>query len=174
MTNDIFHPSNSGAMTSEHRKLLISMLQAMRDNEDLDFSDEAGFRETLFGYLENAGDFYSVEDGTIEVSMSRATREMLSDLPMAVYADLGVYLPTKILLTECPNNRGDADGDNYHADPEFYCECKDHYCNRCDKAVEPIWVDDSRYRHGKRYSSQKPQCPHCEEDIDMWMEKTNV
>ena len=72
----------------------------------------------------------------------------------------------------CPNNRGDEYGDNCNDSIEVYCECKSPYCNyECDRVVEPVWVDDSGYHHGKLYKSRKPQCPHCENDIDMWVAK---
>ena len=55
-----------------------------------------------------------------------------------------------------------------HDDLYFYCKCKAAYCNaECDKVVECVWVDDVSY--GKVF--QKPQCPHCETDIGMWVTK---
>jgi len=80
-------------ITEAQKTKLVSILGAMKDNEELDFSmSNHDFREILFSYLENGGCTETSQAEGLEISMPRKEMNLLSDLPMGVYQELASKL----------------------------------------------------------------------------------
>jgi len=80
-------------ITEAQKAKLVSMLGAMKDNEELDFSmSNHDFRDILFSYLENGGCTETSQTEGLEISMSRKEMHLLSDLPIGVYQELASKL----------------------------------------------------------------------------------